>query len=67
MEVTSEEAKAALDKLASKPALAEWLPVTIAFLAEDSDYSRESKESAENLQKKIAEFLAKDSAVRTSY
>jgi hypothetical protein len=67
MEVTSEEAKAVLEKLASKPALAEWLPVTIAFLAQDGDYSRKSKESAENLRKKIAEFLAKDSADRTSY
>jgi hypothetical protein len=66
VDVTSEEAKAALDNLVSKPALAEWLPVTIAFLAQDKQYSQEAKESAENLRKKIAEFLAKDSADRTS-
>jgi len=67
IEVSSEEAKAALDNLVSKPALAEWLPVTIAFLAEDRRYSQVAKESAENLREKIAAFLATDSAERISY
>lgn len=65
-EVTSEEAMAVLENLTSTPALAEWLPVTIAFLAGDRNYSQGSKESAENLRKRIAEFLAKDSADRTN-
>jgi hypothetical protein len=66
-EVTSEEAMAAFDNLVSRPALAEWLPITIAFLAEDRKYSQVAKERAENLREKIAAILAKDSADRTSY
>jgi len=65
-EMTSEEAMAAFDNLVSKPALAEWLPITIAFLAEDRRYSQVAKESSENLREQIAAYLAKDSADRTS-
>jgi len=63
--VTSEEAAAAFDKFAGRPELIEWLPITIAFLAQTSQFNQEAKKSAEDLREEIAASLANDSTDRS--
>ena len=43
--ITKEEAAAAFDKLLTKPAFIDWLPLTIAFLTETGSFNQDAKES----------------------
>jgi hypothetical protein len=59
--ITKEEAAAAFDKLLTKPAFVDWLPITIAFLTETGDFNQNAKENAESLRIEIATSLGNNS------
>ena len=59
--ITKEEAAAAFDKLLTKPAFIDWLPLTIAFLTETGSFNQDAKESAEDLRIEIAASLGNNS------
>jgi hypothetical protein len=65
-EITSEEAIAAIDKLGGKQEFIDWLPITIAFLAQDRSYCQLAKESAENLREKISASLETEPSDRSN-
>jgi hypothetical protein len=62
--ITTEEAAAVFDKLLTKPAFTDWLPLTVVFLTETGSFNQHAKESAENLRSEIAASLGNNSSYR---
>jgi hypothetical protein len=64
LDFPEEEAVAAFEKMLTRPAFIDWLPITLAFLDQAGYYHGVAKENAENLREKIAASLGNDSTDR---